>query len=199
MAEGGIVEDDPGVGVVERGGKVGQEGRGIVGVVGAGGAVEAVVAKIRRAAGGRGEGRGFGWVGGDAGDGEVAEEAIGGGSEPGGVARFEGGRGGVELAEGGEEFVGEAFVVGEGGWELDQEWAEFVAKAGGLVEERLEVCAGVGEPGGVGDGLGELDGEAEVSGSGGGPAFPGFVLVGAVEAGVDFGAVEGVGVAVEVG
>jgi len=51
----------------------------------------------------------------------------------------------------------------------------------------------------VGDGLGELDGEAEVGRRGGGPALPGFAQVGAVEAGVDFDAVEAVGVALKVG
>lgn len=51
----------------------------------------------------------------------------------------------------------------------------------------------------MGDGLGEFDGEAEVGRRGGGPAFPGFALVGAVEAGVDFYAMEMVGVALEVG
>lgn len=52
--------------------------------------------------------------------------------------------------------------------------------------------------GDVGDGLGKLSGKAEVSGSRGGPALPGFALVGAVEAGVDFDAGEPVGVTLEV-
>ena len=51
----------------------------------------------------------------------------------------------------------------------------------------------------MGDGFGEFDGEAEVVGGGCGPALPGFAEVGAMEAGVDFDAVEGLGVALEVG
>ena len=69
-----------------------------------------------------GSARGW-WVGGGAGDGEVAEEAVGGGGKPGGVARLEDDGGGVELAEGGEEFMGEAGVEGQGGWELDEDGA----------------------------------------------------------------------------
>jgi hypothetical protein len=68
-----------------------------------------------------------------------------------------------------------------------------------LIEEGLEEGAGVVELGGVGDGLGELDGEAEVRRRGGGPALPGFALVRAMEAGVDFYAMDEVGVALEVG
>jgi hypothetical protein len=106
---------------------------------------------------------------------------------------------GVELADGGEKVMGERLVKGKRGWELDEEWAEFGAEAGGFVEECLEKRAGVGELGFVGDGTGEFDGEAEVGRSGGGPALPGLAEVRAVEAGVDFDAVEAVGVALEVG
>ena len=63
----------------------------------------------------------------------------------------------------------------------------------------MEEGATVSELGGVGDGLGEFDGEAEVGRCGFGPAFPGFTHVGAMEAGVDFDAAEKVGVALEVG
>jgi len=59
----------------------------------------------------------------------------------------------------------------------------------------LEEGTGVDELGFMGDGAGDFYGEAEVVGSGGGPAFPGFALVGAMEAGVDFDAVEAGGVA----
>jgi hypothetical protein len=114
------------------------------------------------------------------------------------VAGLEDGQAGVEFAEGGEEFVGEAFVEGEGGWELDEDGAELVAETCDLVEKCLEQSAGVVELGGVGDGPGEFDGEAEVGRGGGGPALPGFAVVGAVEAGVDLYAMEAVGVAVEV-
>ena len=82
---------------------------------------------------------------------------------------------------------------------MDEEWAEFGAEAGGLVEESLEEGSGVVELRFVGDGLGKFDGEAEVGGRGGGPALPGFAHVGAVEAGVDFDALEAMGVALEVG
>ena len=51
----------------------------------------------------------------------------------------------------------------------------------------------------MGDGAGNLDGEAEVGRRGVGPALPGLAQVGAVEAGVDLDAVEAVGVALEVG
>ena len=73
------------------------------------------------------------------------------------------------------------------------------AEAGGFVEESLECGAAVFELGFVGDGAGEFYGEAEVGRCGGGPALPGFAHVRAVEAGVDFDAVEAVGVALEVG
>lgn len=85
------------------------------------------------------------------------------------------------------------------GWELDEEWAEFVAEAGDLIEKGLKEGAGVAELRGVGDGFGEFDGEAEVGWRGGGPALPGFALVRAMEAGVDLDGVEAVGVALEVG
>ena len=74
--------------------------------------------EVVRAAGSGGAGAALGWVGGYAGDGEAAQEAVGGGSEPGGVARLECGEifggfgGGMELAEGGEEVVGEGLVEG---------------------------------------------------------------------------------------
>ena len=59
--------------------------------------------------------------------------------------------GGMELAEGGEEVVGEGLVEGKRGWELDEEGAEFGdwtrIEAGGLVEEGLEEGAGVVELG----------------------------------------------------
>jgi len=97
VAEGGVVEDDPGFfgdagGVCfELRGEVFEEGLGVVGVVGAGCAVEAEVAQ-RLPTSGFGRERGaFGWVGGYAGDFEVAEEAVDGGREPGGVAGFEDG------------------------------------------------------------------------------------------------------------
>jgi hypothetical protein len=202
VAGGGVVEDDVGFGVgmgAEVCGEVGEEGVGVGGIVGAGRAVEAVVAEFVRARGMGGEGRAFGRVGGCAGDVEVAEQAVGLGREPGGVAGFEDGGGGVELAEGGEEFVGEASVELEGGRELDEEWAEFVAEGGDLVEEGLEEGAGVDELGFVGDGARDFYGEAEVGGGGEGPALPGFAQVGAMETGVDFYAVEHGGVAVEVG
>jgi hypothetical protein len=82
---------------------------------------------------------------------------------------------------------------------LDKERAEFRAEAGGLSEKSLEQRAAVAELGGVGDGLGEFDGEAEAGGRGGGPTLPGFAHVGSVEAGVDFYATETVGVTLEVG
>ena len=104
----------------------------------------------------------------------------------------------MEFAEGGEELVGYAFVEGELGWELDEERAELFAEAVDLVEEGLEEGSGVDEFGFVGDGFGDFYGEAEVFGGGGGPALPGFEHVGAVEAGVDFDAVEALGVADEV-
>jgi len=133
VAEGGVVEDDPEVGGrgigAEGAGDLGEVGVGVVGVVGAWGAVQAIVVELMGAAGCGGGGTAFRWVGGYAGDGETAEEAVGGGGEPGGVAGLEGGEifcgvgGRVKLAEGGEEVVGEGLVEGQGGWELDEEWA----------------------------------------------------------------------------
>jgi hypothetical protein len=129
VAEGGVVEDDPSDGGgergFERGGDAGEIGVGVRGVVGAWGSVETVVVEMLRAAGSGGGGAAFGWVGGYAGDGETAEKTVGGGGEPGGVTWFEGGElgCGVELAEGGEEVVGEGLVEGQGGWELDEEGA----------------------------------------------------------------------------
>jgi len=74
VAEGSVVEDDPGFGF-----GVGQfpaegfeEGCGVWGVVGARGTVETVVVEAWVASGFGGEGRAFGWVGGDAGDFEAA-------------------------------------------------------------------------------------------------------------------------------
>ena len=119
------------------------------------------------------------------------------------MARLEDGRGRVEFAEGVEEVVGEGLVERERGWKLDEQWAELGdgtrVQAGGLIEEGLEESAGVGELGFMGDGAGHLYGEAEVIRRGGGPAFPGFTQVRAVEAGVDLDAVEAVSVALEVG
>jgi len=209
VAQSGVVEDDPGWWggfVFEVGGEVDEELLGVLGVVGAGGAVEPEVVEALPAAGFGGECGAFGWVGGYAGDFEVAEQAVDGGSEPACVAGFEDGvaglRGvvadGVELAEGGEELVGDAFVEGELGWELDEEWAELRAEATDLIDEGLQECAGVEEFCRVGDGLGEFDGEAEVVWCGGAPTLPGFEHVRAVEAGVDLDAVEDAGVALEV-
>ena len=104
----------------------------------------------------------------------------------------------MEFAEGGEELVGYAFVEGELGWELDEEWAEFFAEAVDLVEEGLEQGAGVDELGLMRDGLGNLYGKPEVRWCCVGPALPGFEHVRAVEAGVDFDTVEALGVADEV-
>ena len=69
-------------------GEVGEVGVGVRGVVGAWGSVETVVVEMLEAAGSGGGGVAFGRVGGYAGDGETAEEAVGGGVEPGGVARL---------------------------------------------------------------------------------------------------------------
>ena len=63
----------------------------------------------------------------------------------------------------------------------------------------MEEGAGVVELSFVSDGAREFDGEAEVGRRGDGPALPGFAHVGAVKAGVDFYAMEEVGVALEVG
>ena len=97
MAEGGVVEDDPGFFgdawcvVADLCSEVFEEGLGVVGVVGAGCAVEAEVAQRLPASGFGGERGAFGWVGGYAGDFEVAQEAIDRGCEPAGVAGFEDG------------------------------------------------------------------------------------------------------------
>ncbi len=209
VAEGGVVEDDPGWWggfVLEGGGEVGEELLGVLGVVGAGGAVEAEVVEALPASGFGGECGAFGWVGGYAGNFEVAEQAVDGGREPACVAGFEDGvaglrwvvADGVKLAEGGEELVGDAFVEGELGWKLDEKWAELCVEAADLIDEGLKERAGVDELCCVRDGLGEFDGEAEVVGCCSGPTLPGFEHVRAVEAGVDFDAVEDAGVAVEV-
>ena len=87
--------------------------------------MEAVVAEGLAASGSGGGWAAFGRVGGNAGGVETAEEAVGGGGEPGGVAGLQGGEifcgvgGRVELAEGSEEVVDEGLVEGQGGWELD--------------------------------------------------------------------------------
>ena len=104
----------------------------------------------------------------------------------------------MEFAEGGEELVGDAFVKGELGRELDEERAELFAEAVDLVEEGLQECAGVDELGLMGDGLGNLYGELEVRWCRGSPALPGFEHVRAVKAGVDFDAAEALSVADEV-
>ena len=82
---------------------------------------------------------------------------------------------------------------------MDEEWAEFGAKASDLIEEGLEKRAAVMKLRSVGDGLGEFDGEAEVGGRGRSPALPGFAHVGTIEAGVDLYAEKAVSVALEVG
>jgi len=130
------------------------------------------------AAGGCGARGAFGRVGCDAGDFEVAEEAVDGGGEPGGVAGLQDDGARVELAQGGEELVGEAFVEGEFGRELDEERAELFAEADDLIEEGLQECASVDELGLMGDGFGDFYGEAEIGWSGGGPALPGLEPVG---------------------
>ena len=158
------------------------------------------------AAGFGGERGAFGWIGGYTGDFKVTEQTVDGGREPACVAGFKDGvaglrgvvAGGVELAEGGEELVGDAFVEGELGWELDEEWAKLCAEAADLIDEGLKERAGVEELCCVCDGLGEFDGEAEVVGCCSGPTLPGFEHVRAVEAGVDFDAIEDAGVALEV-
>ena len=96
-------------------------GLAVVGVVGAWGAMKTVVVKMLGAAGSCGRGAAFGWVRDYSCDREGAQETVGGGGEPGGVAWFECGEvlvwgvmaGGVELAEGCEEVVGQGFVEGE--------------------------------------------------------------------------------------
>jgi hypothetical protein len=98
--------------------------------------------------------------------------------------------------------VGEAGVEGERRWKLDEQWAEFGdgtgVQATGLIEEGLEQRTAVGQLCGVGDRFWNFDGEAEVVGGGSGPALPGFAQVGAVEAGIDLGAAQDGGVALEV-
>ena len=114
------------------------------------------------------------------------------------MAGFEDGLRGAELAEGGEELVGEAFVECQLRWELDEQRAEFFAEALDLIEEGLQQCAGVDELGLMRDGLRNFDGELEVRWGGCGPALPGLEHVRAVKAGVDFDAVEAGGGALEV-
>ncbi len=104
---------------------------------------------------------------------------------------------GMQFAQGGEELVGQAFVEGEFGRELDENRAELLAESVDGLEELEESAAGVYEFGGVGDGFGGFDGEAEIFRGGGCPAFPGGAAMGAVEAGVDFDAAEAGGVALE--
>ena len=76
--------------------------------------MKTVVVKMLSAAGSRGRGAAFGWVGCDARDGEAAEETVGDRGEPGGVAWLGSGKVGswIELTEGGEEIVDEGFVEG---------------------------------------------------------------------------------------
>jgi len=66
-------------------------------------------------------------VGGYAGYLKLLEEAVGFVAEPGWVARLQGDRGGVEVAEHGEEVAGAKFVEGEAGWELEEDRAQLPA------------------------------------------------------------------------
>ena len=94
--------------------------------------------------------------------------------------------------------MGYAFVEGKLGRELDEEGAELFAEAVDLVEEGLQQCAGIDELGLMRDRLGNFYGELEVRWCCGGPALPSFEHVRAVKAGVDFDAVEALGIADQV-
>lgn len=197
---GGVVEDDPGVGVgVDSDSKVLEEGVVVAGIVGARGAVEAIVDEFWVAAGVCGLGGAFGRVGGYAGHGVLAEEAIGFRREPGGVAGLKCCFAGIKLTERGEEIDGEERVEGQRRRKLEEERAEFWKDGLKVIKEGLEEGSGVAEPGTVGEEFWGFDGKAKVGWSFGGPAGPGRGAVQSVEGGIDFGAVKGAGVASEVG
>ncbi len=166
--------------------------------------MQAVVAEAVPSTWHRGDRRGFGRISGYARDLEAAQEAIGGSGEPGFIARLECDQAcarvvWVELAEGCEELVRDGLVVLEFGWKLHEQGAELVAEAADVLKELLQESATVGELCGVGDGLGNLHGEAEVRRRAGCPSLPCFLLVRAMEAGVHLDAVEAVRAAFEMG
>lgn len=162
----------------------------VVGVVRAWRAVQAIVVQTLPTAGGGSERRAGGRIGGNAGDVEIAQKAIGFWSEPACVARLAGGEAGVEFTQRREKFVRDAGIKGEFGWKLYEDWAKFFAEPVALFDERLQKRTTVDELCGVRDGFRNLDGELEIRWCAGGPAFPGFAHVGAVKAGIDFDTVE---------
>lgn len=206
VAERGVVEDDPALGAGACADLLGElvEEAGLVSrVVGARRAVKTPVAEAGPSSRGRGGGGGFRGIGCYARDVEAAQETVRGRREPCGIARLERDEVRVravrvKLANRCEELVRQAFVVLQFGWELHEERAELVTERANLLEEIVQELSAVRELRGVGDGLGELHGKAEIRRRAGGPALPCFALMGAVEAGVDLDAVEAVRAALEV-
>ena len=140
-----------------------------------------------------------GWVGCDTGDSVMVKEVVSVAREPGIVARLESYWAVEALAEGFEKLGGWAVVEAKAGRELNQNGTEFVAKCSDLMQKRIEGGRGDGQLCRVGDGLGELDGEAEVFRRRVGPSLPGCEAMRPVEAGVDLGAAEGARVTFKMG